>query len=133
MRIIKQRYQKTTKMDLPKKLQDEIWDYCRANKITNIDDFTIKLIKQGFTIEKFGATPNVVEKIIEKVVEIEKIVEVEKIIEVPIAMVDTEISESLKNYIELYKVTEEKLKEALAENLILKEENNKKKKDIYGE
>ena len=73
-------------MDLPKNLKDEIWDYCRVNNIPNIDEFTLKLVKQGFTVEKFGATPTtkVVEKEVEKIVEVpvEKIVE--KIIEVPV-------------------------------------------------
>ena len=66
-------------MDLPKNLKDEIWDYCRVNNIPNIDEFTLKLVKQGFTVEKFGATPTtkVVEKEVEKIVEVpvEKIVE----------------------------------------------------------
>ena len=73
-------------MDLPKNLKDEIWDYCRVNNISNIDEFTLKLVKQGFTVEKFGATPTtkVVEKEVEKIVEVpvEKIVE--KIVEVPV-------------------------------------------------
>ena len=92
-------------MEIPKTIKDEIWDYCRVNNITNVDEFTLRLIKQGFTIEKFGATPiakeKIVEKIIEKIVEVpvEKIVE--KIIEVPVAMVDTEVSDKLKEHIEL--------------------------------
>jgi hypothetical protein len=75
-------------MEIPKTLKDEIWDYCRLNNVTNIDDFTMKLLKQGFTIEKFGATPTTKEKIVEKI--IDKIVEVpvekivEKIVEVPV-------------------------------------------------
>jgi len=75
-------------MEIPKTLKDEIWDYCRLNNVTNIDDFTMKLLKQGFTMEKFGATPTTREKIVEKI--IEKIVEVpvdkivEKIVEVQV-------------------------------------------------
>jgi len=57
-------------MEIPKKLKDEIWDYCRINNISNIDEFTLNLIKTGFTVEKFGATPST--KIVEK--EVEKIV-----------------------------------------------------------
>ena len=34
-------------VDVPQVLKDEIWDYCRVNDITNIDIFTINLIKQG--------------------------------------------------------------------------------------
>lgn len=75
-------------MEIPKTLKDEIWDYCRLNNVTNIDDFTMKLLKQGFTMEKFGATPiskeKIVEKIVEKIIEVpvEKIVE--KIVEVSV-------------------------------------------------
>ena len=39
-------------MDIPKELNNEILDYCRINVITGIDEFIVKLIKQGFTIEK---------------------------------------------------------------------------------
>lgn len=68
-------------MEVSKELNSEIWDYCRLNNITNIDEFMVKCLKQGFTAEKYGATPTVREKIVEK--EIEKIVEVpvEKIVE----------------------------------------------------
>ncbi len=69
-------------MELPQKIQDDIWEYCRLNKITDIDAFTLKMVKQGFTVEKYGATPSekIVEKEVEKIVEVEK--EVEKIVEV---------------------------------------------------
>lgn len=66
-------------MELPQELKDQIWEYARLNSITNIDEFTIKLVKSGLTIEQFGSTPQVQTK--EKIVEIEKIVEVEKIVE----------------------------------------------------
>ncbi len=29
-------------MELPKIFKDEIWDYCRVNNISNIDEFTFK-------------------------------------------------------------------------------------------
>jgi hypothetical protein len=120
-------------MEIPKKIKDEIWDYCRANSITNIDDFTVKLLKQGFTIEKFGATPTVGEVIKEKIVE--KIIEVEKIVEVPVTIVDTELSNELKKYIELHKLCKEELDRIVAENIMISKEleKTKKKKDIYGE
>lgn len=98
-------------MEIPKQLNNEIWEYCRANNITNIDEFIIKLIKQGFTAEKFGSTPII------------KTVEVDKIIEVPVNMVDTELTE--------------KYKLLLSENESLKNELNlerqNKKSDLYGE
>jgi chromosome segregation ATPase len=77
-------------MEIPKKLKDEIWEYCRLNDISNIDDFVIKMVRQGYTVEKFGSTPlgngevTEVEKVIEviKEVTVEKIIE--KIVEVPV-------------------------------------------------
>jgi hypothetical protein len=71
-------------MELPKKIKDELYDYCRLNDILNIEEFIIKMLKQGFTVEKFGSSPNTKEKVIEKIVEVEKIIEVEKIVEVKI-------------------------------------------------
>ena len=75
-------------MEISKQLKDEIWDYCRANNITNIDEFTMKILRQGFTVEKFGATPQTIEKVVEKIVEVpvEKIVEktIEVKVEVPV-------------------------------------------------
>ena len=126
-------------MEIPKELNNEIWDYCRTNNITNIDEFTLKLLKQGFTIEKYGSTPMVTtkEKIVEKIVEVpvEKIVE--KIVEVPVTMVDDEISENLKKYIKLYEDIQIELTKAsdLSEQLKkeLAAEKLKNKKDIYGE
>ena len=73
-------------MEVPKKLKDEIWEYCRLNDISNIDEFIIKMIRQGYSVEKFGATPlgaievKEVEKIVEKVVEVIREVPVEKIV-----------------------------------------------------
>lgn len=71
-------------MEIPKKLKDEIWEYCRLNDISNIEDFIIKMVRQGYTVEKFGSTPlgTGVVKEVEKVVEVIKEVPVEKIIEV---------------------------------------------------
>jgi predicted transcriptional regulator len=111
------------------------------NNITSIHDFTIKLIKQGFTVEKYGATPvtkeKIVEKIVEKIIEVpvEKIVE--KIVEVPIQMVDEEKDTRLKDsilqaqqfssQIDLLNIQIDKLKAEL------ESEKQKNKKDIYGE
>ena len=126
-------------MEIPKNLKDEIWDYCRVNNISNIDEFTIKLVRQGFTVEKFGATPStkIIEKEVERIVEVIKEVKVEVIKEVPITMVDTELSESLKNYIELHEQCRKEMLKAVdiseALRKELAEEKNKKKKDIYGE
>ena len=71
-------------MEIPKKLKDEIWEYCRMNDIPNIDEFIIKMVQQGYTVEKFGSTPLGTGEVkeIEKVVEVVKEVPVEKIVEV---------------------------------------------------
>lgn len=118
-------------MNLPKQINDEIWDYCRNNSVTNIDEFVIKLVRQGFTVEKFGATPQINEKIVEKIVE----VQVEKIVEVP--MVDTEIGKTLKEKILIIERLENEVKELLDASAQLKKEleieKKKNKKDIYGE
>ena len=53
-------------MEIPKELKSDIDVYCRANKISNIDDFMLKLLKQGFSTEKYGATPSTT-KVIEKI------------------------------------------------------------------
>ena len=77
-------------MEIPKKLKDEIWEYCRLNDISNIDEFIIKMIRQGYTIEKFGSTPlggNEVKEI-EKIVEVIREVPVEKIIEKEVFITD---------------------------------------------
>jgi chromosome segregation ATPase len=76
-------------VEIPKNLQTEIWEYCRVNNITNVDAYTLKILKQGFTADKFGSSPIggepktvEVEKIVEKIVEKEVIKEipVEKIV-----------------------------------------------------
>lgn len=86
-------------MEIPKKIKDDIWEYCRLNDISNIDDFIIKLIRQGFTSEKYGSTPLgnfepvEVERIVEIPVEIVKevIVEKEIIKEIPVEKIVTKI------------------------------------------
>lgn len=41
-------------MVIPKILEKEIIDYCKANSIDDVNNFILKLIKQSFTIEKYG-------------------------------------------------------------------------------
>jgi len=99
-------------MELPKQIKDEIWEYCRVNNISNVDEFTIKMVQQGFTSEKFGATPwdkpaEIIEKEVEKIVEkevikevpveVEKIVEKEVIKEVPVEVIkEVEVIREIK-------------------------------------
>lgn len=109
-------------MEIPKKINDEIWDYCRANKISNIDEFMLKLLTQGFSSEKYGATPATT-KIIEKTIEVpvEKIVE--KIVEVPIT--DGALNEKYAKLLEENENLKQKVLELEASKI--------KKRDIYGE
>jgi chromosome segregation ATPase len=104
-------------MEIPKKLKDEIWEYCRLNDISNIDDFVIKMVRQGYTVEKFGSTPlgnGEVEKVIEviKEVTVEKIIEkiievpVEKIVEKKVYITDDKEVEKLTNELESVKKNE---------------------------
>ena len=147
-------------MEIPKELKNDIWDYCRNNNITNIDEFTLKLIKQGFTVEKFGATPIQktieVEKIVEKIIEVpvDKIIEVpvEKIIEKEVVVTDNSQIKELADKInelqdklleqqteansrirELQTNLDAKSKELEMTQKLLAEEKNKHKKDLYGE
>jgi hypothetical protein len=126
-------------MEINKELNNEIWEYCRANNITNIDDFTLKLLKQGFTSEKFGSTPMVktIEKEVEKIIEVEVEKIVEKIIEIPVNMVDTELSDKYTELIKNYESLQTEFENLKVENVrITKElgvEIQKNKKDLYGE
>ena len=135
-------------MKIPKKLKEEIWEYCRLNNISNIDDFTIKMTQQGFTVEKFGATPfgegvgevKEVEKIVE--VPVDKIVEkiIEKVVEVPVEKIvekeiyitdDDEVKKLSDKNIELIAEVKElknKLEDKSKDNLIT--DLNKKIKDM---
>ena len=115
-------------MEIPKKLKNEIWEYCRMNDISNIDEFIIKMVRQGYTVEKFGATPlgageiTEVEKIVEKIVEVpvEKIVEktkevpVEKIVEKEIYITDDEQVNELSQKILRVEKENEDLKEKVS-------------------
>jgi len=44
-------------MEIPKQLLYEINEYCKANKIVDIDKFILDTLKKGFTIQKYGVTP----------------------------------------------------------------------------
>lgn len=45
-------------MEIPNNLLKEINSYCKVNKINDVDKFIIKMLKQGFNIEKYGIEPN---------------------------------------------------------------------------
>jgi len=70
-------------MKVPKKIKEEIIEFCKLNKIKNIDKFTLDTLQIGFNVEKYGNAPWQQEIEIEKEVikEIIKEVPVEKIVE----------------------------------------------------
>lgn len=146
-------------MELPKNIKDEIWEYCRLNDISGIDDFIVKMVKQGFTSEKFGSTPwskepevKEVEKIVTKEVKVEVIKEVPVEVIKEVYITDdkktNKLSEELnKTKEELKKITEDnldivnKLTILETENKTLKEQlelekskpKTEEQKDIYGD
>jgi hypothetical protein len=113
-------------MEIPKQLKDDIWDYCRANNITNIDEFIVKLIRQGFTIEKFGATPIIPGKPNKVTPEIP--VEV-------IEPISLEITENIKKHTATVKKVKNKIEaEVKTINKEISSRDQKNNKiDLYGE
>lgn len=93
-------------MEIPKELNDEIWEYCRINNITDINGFIIKLVKQGFTIQKYGATPYAIDNG-PKEVEVIKVVKEEVIKEVPVEVIKEVYISNNKEVNEMASVIEE--------------------------
>jgi hypothetical protein len=46
-------------MEIPNKLQKELELYCKVNNITDIEAFALKMLQQGFNIERYGIKPNI--------------------------------------------------------------------------
>ena len=46
-------------MEVPKDLKNEIWNFCRENDITDINNFMLEMLKRGFNIEKYGEKPSI--------------------------------------------------------------------------
>jgi hypothetical protein len=137
-------------MNIPRDLSDQIWEYCRLNNITNIDEFSLKLLKQGFTAEKYGSTPQTIEKIvevekvIEKVVEVpvDKIIEVEVVVEKEVYLTDdSRVEELVLKIKELETERDNYKKESMdfemkwneVSDKLREELKKKNKRDIYGE
>jgi hypothetical protein len=70
--------------ELPDKLKNDIIEYCKLNNIDDVNKFIIKLIRDSFTIEKFGLLPNIPIKKVEEVkketieIKVEQIIPTEK-------------------------------------------------------
>jgi peptidoglycan hydrolase CwlO-like protein len=113
------------KIEIPKKLNDDLWEYCRLNSIPNIEEFTIKRLMEGFNTFKYGSQPGKVET---KIKEVEKIVE--KIVEKKVYVTDdskfNEITEKLNLKTKENQELSDKIKEL---ELKIKKPN----RDIYGD
>jgi hypothetical protein len=96
--------------------------------VLNINDFILKCVKQGFTIEKFGATPNsqIIEKIVEKIIEVP--------VEKEVFITDDDSMKSLTETLNKSNVLNKSLEDEVARlTKELANEKIKNKKDIYGE
>lgn len=58
--------------ELPDKLKNDVIEYCRLNKIDDIDSFIIKMIRQSLTIEMYGRVPKIFDDISEPIIEEKK-------------------------------------------------------------
>jgi len=101
-------------MELPKEIKNEIWEYCKANNITNVDEFITSMVTRGFTAEKFGSVPW--EKPAQ-IKEVEKIVEKEVIKEVPVEVIK-EVEKVVEKRVE---VPVEVIKEVPVDKIVEKE------------
>lgn len=110
-------------MEVPKKLKDEIWDFCRVNNITDIDGFMVEMLERGFNIEKYGEKPIGDEEAEQKEEKVEEVQETEE---------NNEEVEKIKKQLEEVK---KELEEAKKENPPKEEEKKKEDEDddLYGD
>jgi hypothetical protein len=45
-------------VEIPNKLLEEIFQYCKVNDIENVDMFMVRMLKQGFNVERYGWGPS---------------------------------------------------------------------------
>jgi len=108
-------------------LKSEIESYCKLNDITDVKGLVDKMLKRGFSIEKFGDVAlggEVVEKIVEKRVEVpvEKIVRVEVPVEKIVNVTDdTKINDLVLKIEKTNKANGDKILEL--DDVILKKNN----------
>lgn len=78
-------------------LDNEFIQYCELNKIINVDKLAQETFNRGFSLLKYGETPN--GNRVKEIVEVQKevikeiFVEVEKIVEVPVEVIKEVIKE----------------------------------------
>ncbi len=112
-------------------LDDDFTQYCELNNIEDQKSFAKRIFNQGFSIIKYGETPNgvqgkekIVEKEVIKEVIVEKIVEVEKLVEIikeiPVEKIVEVIKEvPVKTKDKIQVVTKEVIKEVFVDKIIL--------------
>lgn len=111
-------------------LDDDFTQYCELNNIEDQKSFAKRIFNQGFSIIKYGETPNgvqgkekIVEKEVIKEVIVEKIVEVEKLVEIikeiPVEKIVEVIKEvPVKTKDKTQVVTKEVIKEVFVDKII---------------
>ena len=110
-------------MEIPKKILEEIEEFCKLNKIKNKDKFMLSVFQTGFNVEKYGNAP--------WKQEIEKIVEKEVIKEVPIEkIVEKEVVKEIMVEKEIFVTDDEKVNELGKELNNLKDEIRQKEEEI---
>ena len=113
-------------MEIPYELNEEITEYCRFNDIDDIQKFIVKMVRQGYTVEKYGTSP-IVPQVIEK--EVEKIVE--KIVEVPVeVVVEKEVIREVEKIVEKIITDDSQIQELLTKIDSLTLELSKEKEKV---
>tara|TARA_R110000796_G_scaffold39529_3_gene98543 strand:+ start:43 stop:489 length:447 start_codon:yes stop_codon:yes gene_type:complete len=106
---------------IPTELKENVKAYCELNVIEDITDFTIKCIKDGLTLDKYGVAPflpksqiqevpvekEIVKEVIKEIL-VEKEVIVEKIVTKEID--NTELLYKLEKYKKTIQENEDKIK-----------------------
>lgn len=140
---------------ISEKLMNDIKEFCSSNDIEDIEKLVNKIVTRGFSIEKYGETPNKPSKPPKTIIEyVDKIVEVEveKIVEVEVEKIvkisdDSKLNELLEEMnkketeynetIKLFKDSREEQTKYISqlneEILDLKEKLKNKPRDLYGE
>ena len=126
-------------MRIPKKIRDEIKEFCKLNDIEDVDKFILSNIQTGFNIEKYGNAPFIKEVIVEKEVPVETIKEVIVEKEVPVEVikeivkevpVEKEVIKEVVVQKEIYITDDSQVKE-LGDKITLLEKNiSEKEKNI---
>lgn len=106
------------KIDIDKKLSDDITAYCKINNLNKID-FINKLLKSAFTVEKYGEKPPFIAKPAIKKVEPQPIIVKDEVKTEPIA----------KEQVTLHRIDENEEKKQEKNSIFVAEEGQDKPKN----